>query len=104
MEGRREDLDHLVHSPGWARFMAHIEHEWGTKERGGGIRFTQGAHKAADILADAEAANQLRQICIAQREIHNLVSWVYTELKQSTKDEQQLATAGAPDYSRRGGL
>jgi succinyl-CoA synthetase beta subunit len=104
MEGRREDLDALVHSPGWMRFLAHVQQEWGTRERGGGVRFTQAAHQAANVNADADAINQLRQVCVAQREIHNLIAWVDSELAQSKKDETQLAAAGATDYSRRGGL
>jgi hypothetical protein len=104
MESRREDLDDLVHSPGWMRFLAHVRQEWGTRDAGGGVRFTQAAHQAANLNADADAIGQLRQICVAQREIHNLIAWVDTELAQSQKDEAEYATAAPPNFSRRGGL
>ncbi|HYF37260.1 MAG TPA: hypothetical protein VD994_18305 [Prosthecobacter sp.] len=104
MDSLREDLDHLVHSPGWSRFLEHVEREWGSREKGGGVRFTQAAHQAANIGDEINAVNQLRQICVAQREIHNLLSWVETTLKQATKEDRELVPVGAPDYSRRGGL
>ena len=104
MDSIREDLDHLVNSPGWARFRAHIAQEWGTREHGGGMRFTQAAHKAADISADSDAISQLRQICVAQREIHNAIAWVERSLKEATAQDRELVPAGPVDYSRRGGL
>lgn len=104
MDSLREDLDHLVHSPGWMRFLAHVEQEWGTREKGGGARFTQATHHAAAELNEADALAKLRQICVAQREIHNLLTWVESTLKQATKEDRELVPAGAPDYSRRGGL
>ena len=104
MDSLREDLDHLVHSPGWARFLAHVEKEWGTRDIGGGVRFTRAATQAADINAERDAINQLRQVCVAQREIHNLIAWVENTLKQATKDDRELQPVAVPDYSRRGGL
>lgn len=103
MDSLREDLDHLVHSPGWMRFLAHVEQEWGTREKGGGARFTQAAREAADIHAKDVAVDHLRQIMAAQREVHNLIAWVDETLKQTTKQEQELVPV-ARDYSRRGGL
>lgn len=100
----REELDELVKSPGWARFVAHVEKEWGTAEHGGGAYFTMAARKASDQTDDATALAYLRQICVAQKQIHGLLAWVYGSLKDATKHDQELATTGAPDYSRRGGL
>lgn len=104
MDSLREDLDHLVHSPGWSRFLEHVAKEWGTREHGGGARFTQATHTAASELNEADALAKLRQICVAQREIHNLVAWVDTTLKQATKEDRELVPVGPVDYSRRGGL
>jgi hypothetical protein len=103
MNEKREALDELVHSPGWQRFLAHVQQEWGSREAGGGVRFTQAAHQAANIGANDEAMHQLRQICVAQREIHNLIAWVDAELAASKKDERELVAA-MPEYSRRGSL
>ena len=100
----REDLDALVRSPGWARFVAHVEKEWGTAEHGGGAYFTMAARKASDQTDDATALAYLRQICVAQKQIHGLVGWVYDSLKDATKHDQEFATVGARDFSRRGGL
>ena len=104
MDSLREDLDHLVHSPGWLRFLAHVEKEWGTRERGGGARFTMAANQAVNIGDEINAVHQLRQIAVAQREIHNVIAWVDQTLKDATKQDRELQPAGAPDYSRRGGL
>ena len=104
MDSLREDLDHLVHSPGWQRFVAHVEREWGHRDTGGGVRFTRAATQAADINAERDAINVLRQVCVAQREIHSLIAWVENTLKDATKQDRELQVIGAPDYSRRGGL
>ena len=104
MDNLREDLDHLVHSPGWLRFRQHVEKEWGVPDAGGGVRFTRAATQAADINAERDAINQLRQVCVAQREIHNLIAWVDNTLKDATKQDRELQPVGPPDYSRRGGL
>ena len=100
----REDLDALVSSPGWARFVRYVEREWGTREGGGGIRFEQATEKAANITDDATAISQLRQITVARREIHTLMAWADGSLKTATKHDQEFATVGARDFSRRGGL
>ena len=104
MDNLREDLDHLVHSPGWQRFLAHVQKEWGTRDAGGGARFTMAASQAVNIGDEINAVNHLRQICVAQREIHNLMAWVETTLKDATKQDRELQPVGPPDYSRRGGL
>lgn len=100
----REDLDALVKSPGWLRFLAHVEQEWGTRTKGGGAHFTSAARHAADQTDDQRALSHLRQICVAQKEIHTVIQWVYDALKGEEKAERELATAGPTDYSRRGGL
>lgn len=104
MDSAREDLDHLVHSPGWSRFVDYIEREWGTSAKGGGARFTFAARAAANDMDDAAAIAKMRQVCFAQREIHALVAWVHGSLKDATKHDQELATTAPADYSRRGGL
>jgi hypothetical protein len=104
MDSLREDLDHLVHSPGWLRFLAHVEQEWGTPKHGGGARFTLAARAAANDTDDVSALSKMRQVCFAQKEVLALVGWVDEQLKQSTKEEQELVPAGPRDYSRRGGL
>ena len=101
MDNLREDLDELVRSAGWQRFVAHVQQEWGTREAGGGVRFTMAARQASNINADGEAIAQLRQICVAQREVHNLVAWVEDTLKEAQKSEQQQP---ALIYPRRGRL
>ena len=104
MDNLREDLDHLVHSPGWGRFLAHVEREWGSKERGGGVRYERAAEQAANLTDDGMAIGQLRQIIAARREIHTLIGWVEQTLKDTTKQETDLVASGPVDYSRRGGL
>ena len=100
----REDLDQLVRSDGWRRFLEHVEHEWGTREKGGGVRFAQATYTAASDTSEADALSKLRQICVAQREIHTLIAWVDGRLKDATKADQELVAVGPRDYSRRGGL
>ena len=94
----REDLDH------WAHFKALVAQEWGSASKGGGARFTLAARAAANDTDDAQAIVKMRQVCFAQREIHNLITQVEQLVKGEAKNQQEFATAGTPDYSRRGGL
>lgn len=100
----REDLDALVQSAGWMRFVEHVQREWGSREHGGGVRFEQATEKAANLTDDALAISQLRQITVARREVQALMRWPYDALKQATKEDRELVLVGPQDYSRRGGL
>lgn len=104
MDSLREDLDHLVSSPGWTRFIDHVQKEWGTVENGGGARFTLAARAAANDTDDLAALSKMRQVCFTQREVHNLISWVETTLKQTKKEDRELQPVAAKDWSRRGNL
>ena len=94
----REDLDH------WAHFRALVAREWGSAANGGGARFTLAARAAANDTDDAQAIVKMRQVCFAQREIHNLISQVEWLVKGDAKASEDMATVAAPEYSRRGGL
>ena len=87
----------------WARFMELVTQEWGTAASGGGARFTLAARAAANDTDDAQALVKMRQVCFAQREIHNLIAQVEQTVRDTVKAEQELATT-ARDWSRRGGL
>ena len=85
-------------------FRALVAREWGSPTEGGGARFTLAARAAANDADDAMAIVKMRQVCFAQREIHNLVSQVLQLVKGEVKAQEEMATAGPTDYSRRGGL
>ena len=102
MEQEREDLDALVRSDGWTVFCAHVAHEWGTAEAGGGTVFLAAVKKAADIMDDPTATAQLRQILASQREIHKLLAGVPERIKQLKAADSGAAAPLA--WSRRGGL
>jgi hypothetical protein len=92
------DLDH------WAHFRALVAREWGAPDTGGGARFTLAARSAANDTDDAQAIVKMRQVCFAQREIHNLISQVEQLVKGESRTQEQMAMVPVPDYSRRGGL
>lgn len=90
------DQDH------WAHFRAIVAREWGSADQGGGARFTLAARAAANDTDDAQAIVKMRQVCFAQREIHNLIAQVEQLVRSDAKAEQLVPVA--VDYSRRGGL
>ena len=87
----------------WAKFRALVLSEWGTANTGGGARFTLAARAAANDTDDAQAIVKMRQVCFAQKEIHNLIAQVEQAVKGEQKSQQDLQPVGV-DYSRRGGL
>ena len=91
----REDLEQLVSSAGWGRFLSMVDEQWGS----GGARYRDAVTSAARIGADADAINQLRQIIAAQREIQLVMGMVDHRLK--LLKQPQLVPVG---QSRRGGL
>jgi hypothetical protein len=97
MDSNARDLhDH------WPHFLALVKQEWGTASQGGGARFTLAARAAANDTDDAQAIVKMRQVCFAQREIHNLIDQVDQLVKGDAKAEQMAPVK--VDWSRRGGL
>jgi hypothetical protein len=96
----REDLEQLVATAGWQRFREYAAKEWGTREQGGGARFTMAARQAADLNAEQDAMQKLRQVCVAQREIHTLIEWVDATLKDAEKQEREPVMVA--DFARGG--
>lgn len=93
----KEALDHLVSSEGWKLFTDEVARSWGASE-GNGERFLQ-AVQAASRANDPDALAQLRQIIVAQREIHAMVSFPALRLKQL-----QTPQPSVTQFSRRGSL
>lgn len=89
-----EDLDHLINSPGWARFVDAVDKQWGAA----GDRYASAITNAARIGADADAMAQLRQIIAAQREIQAVMSYIPNRVKLLKHEQPQLVG------SRRGPL
>ena len=89
-----DDLDHLTHSPGWARFVAMVEQQWGRTSD----RFFEAVEKAAKG-DNPHAQDHLRQILAAQREIAAVMQMPANRLK--LLKQPQLVTVG---QSRRGTL
>lgn len=102
MSPEQEDLDALLRSPGWARFVAYAAQEWGSDE-GGGARYRAGAKAAIDGLDDVTALAKLRQVMVAQREIQRLFAWVGERVEHLKKTTPSPESDALP-MSRRGGL
>jgi len=99
----REDLDALIHSPGWQRFKQMVEQQWGTAE-GGGVRFVTEMTKMAKG-DDATALPLMRQIIAAQREIHAVMNWPAERAEALKRTEVKPDSDAVPlTQSRRGGL
>ena len=102
MSNEREELDVLMASEGWKLFCANVAREWGTTE-GGGVRFMNAVRDAAAEGSDQNATAKLRQITVAQREIHRLLEWVPERVK-ALKAMNPLESDRLALMSRRGGL
>ena len=100
MDSEQEDLDALVTSGGWVLFCQHVQQEWGTTE-GGGAVFLAAVKAAASVTSDAEATAKLRQIVVAQREIHKLLAWSAERLAYLKQTALSAESDGVP-LSRRG--
>ena len=98
MDSSSEDFDK------WTQLRALVLREWGTKEDGGGARFTLAARAAANDVDDMQAIAKMRQVTFAQREIHNLITQVEQMAKCDSKAKEEFATVAVPNYSRRGDL
>lgn len=95
MENELEDLDQLIHSAGWGRFVEMVDKQWG--------RGSDAYHDAVENAARGDnihLQDHLRQILAAQREIAKVMEMVPQRLKQ-LKGAAQPALVGV---SRRGGL
>jgi hypothetical protein len=102
VDSEREELDALVQSAGWRLFCENAAREWGTTE-GGGARFMTAVRDAAADNSDANATAKLRQITVAQREIHRLLQWVPERVK-ALKARDPIEGDHLALHSRRGGL
>ena len=89
-----EDLDQLVHMPGWGRFLSMVDHDWGR----GSERFMDAVTNAARG-DNVHLQDHLRQILAAQREIQQVMQLVPNRIKHLKQPE--MVAAG---QSRRGGL
>lgn len=90
-----EDLDHLVNSEGWRRFVEMVDRQWG--------RNSDTYHDAVSNAAkgdNAHMSDHLRQILAAQREILKVLDLPKQRLATLKKAEQHPVLA----MSRRGGL
>lgn len=102
MDSVRDELEALQKSDGWTLFCENVAREWGTAE-GGGARFLKAVRDAADDGADASATAKLRQVTVAQREIHRLMQWVPEQI-QKLKAADPVKGDHLTLLSRRGGL
>lgn len=104
----KDNLQHLLESPGWAMVTDHIKQEWGA----GGARFEGFIDSVADSRQDDPIVlQQIRQIAVARREILRLVKWPEEEVARLIKlelaKEAPIRQPLAPELvwqSRRGTL
>lgn len=93
-----EDLEALLASPGWSRFVAHVKREWGPE----GVQFQRALTAAADMADDPLALAKFRQVLVAQKACQGVVDWLpqrVAHLKAATVPERELGS-----WSRRGTL
>ena len=64
-----ESLEHLLLSPGWAAFVAHVEQEWGPT----GVRYQQALETALNLTDSEAAASQARQVLAARKTVELLL-------------------------------
>lgn len=73
-----EDLDALIKSPGWVRFVAYVNGEWGSD----GVLFQNAITAAANVADDPIATAKLRQVLVTQREVKKLIAWLPARIAQ----------------------
>jgi hypothetical protein len=86
----REDLDSLIGSPGWLRFKAWAEAEYGPMI----------LSRAADEPNEAEALSKLRQARAIRGAMEAMLAWPERRLSNMAAAAARTST----DVSRRGGL
>lgn len=88
----QEDLDALIASSGWRRFIDQMKSEWS------GAAYDQKLQQALGVTDDQQAAGRARQIQVTRRELNKLLMWPQERIAE-------LARRGRPmTESRRGGL
>jgi hypothetical protein len=88
----RDELDALTKNPGWLRFKAWAEAEYGPSILA----------RAADEPNELDALSKLRQARAIRGAMETLLSWPERELARMTQQEARYAVPG--NLSRRGGL
>lgn len=84
-----EELEALLASPGWARFNAYVEKEYGA------VGYRQKAQKVltgVSIEKQSEAATLLLQLESSTREIERLMAWVRERVSKLRAGGQHAAT------------
>lgn len=107
MNELKDDLQHLIDSPGWHWFQGRIDREWGAH----GERFLPELKSALNLTDNDAAAAQARQIISAQAVILALMRAPQEELarlKKLDKEADSSPRKAMPQelvgQSRRGGL
>lgn len=88
----REDLDALLHSPGWLRFKAWAEAEYGPLILA----------RAADEPNEVEALSKLRQARAIKGAMETMLQWPQRQIASIAASAARLEVPTNP--SRRGGL
>lgn len=93
-----EDLDQLVNSDGWHRFVEMVQKDWGPA----GERYVNAVNATMKVGDEITAVQQMRQVIVAQREIMAVVNAPANRIRQLKQASAmpEVAYIG----SRRGGL
>ena len=90
-----ESLEHLLLSPGWAAFVAHVEQEWGPT----GIRYQQALETALNLTDSEAAASQALQVLAARKTVELLLKWPSEEIRRlKAKDSDPVPAMSRGGY------
>ena len=90
-----EDLDSLVHHPGWARVQQRFDAEWGRA----GTRFVALLEKMANDTDKAQAAENMRGVIWVRNEMQGFMRGVEAHVRDLRAKKEPVVS-----MSRRGGL
>lgn len=96
----REDLEQLVSSPGWLRFLAYVKDQWGAVAYG--RRLKQAVLDARSRHESAETA--IMRVDSANDEVNKMLSWPGERVRDLTALETRRTQEQTPMVSRRGTL
>lgn len=94
-----DELENLVTSGAWQRFVGHVQQEWG--QSGETFKAAWQRAIAGGVGTEVEAVHRLKVVAAQQEAILGVLRWPHERISQIKTSVRQQAVTGP---SRRGGL
>lgn len=91
-----QELEDLLHNPGWLRLAAHFDREWGP------ARMEEHYEQAAAITNEQERAATILQIAQRKKAIRDVIGWPRERIAKLKAADAITSTRSATTMSRGG--